>query len=84
MGKDTQAVHDFFVEVADNSPIPIMVYNFPGAASGIDLSSDALIALSEHQNIFGTKLTCAGIGKGHRVSRHVHTKEYQARHPTKL
>lgn len=68
MGKDRQAIHDFFTEVADKSPLPVVVYNFPGAAAGIDLDSDAIIALSEHPNIIGVKLTCAGIAKGRVVS----------------
>ena len=37
--------------------LPVMVYNFPGAAAGIDLDSDLLIELSEHQNCFGVKVT---------------------------
>ncbi|CDZ98673.1 DapA-like [Phaffia rhodozyma] len=82
MGKDRQALHDFFTEVADKSPLPVMIYNFPGAAAGIDLDSDLIIALSEHQNIIGVKLTCAGIGKGARISKYVQTEEYKKRHPT--
>lgn len=38
-----------------------MVYNFPGAASGIDLDSDFLIELSEHQNCFGAKVSTENI-----------------------
>lgn len=33
-----------------------MIYNFPGAASGIDLDSDFLIELSELPNCFGAKV----------------------------
>ena len=84
MGRDTQAIYDFFIEVADASPLPVMVYNFPGAAAGIDLTSDIIIKLSEHQNIIGVKLTCAGIGKGHRIARHTKSAEYKKRHPTPL
>lgn len=80
MGKDRAALKAFFVEVMDKSPIPIMIYNFPGAASGIDLDSDFLIELSEHQNCFGAKLTCAGIGKGHRLAKHTQSASYLARH----
>jgi dihydrodipicolinate synthase/N-acetylneuraminate lyase len=53
-----------------------------GAAAGIDFDSDFLIALSEHQNCFGAKLTCASIGKGHRLSAHTQSAAYKARHPT--
>ncbi|EPQ27852.1 uncharacterized protein PFL1_04596 [Pseudozyma flocculosa PF-1] len=61
------AIKEFFVAVADASPIPVMMYNFPACASGIDLDSDLLIDISQHPNICGAKLTCAMIGKGARI-----------------
>ncbi|KAI4717764.1 dihydrodipicolinate synthase [Aureobasidium sp. EXF-10727] len=54
---------DFYEEVADNSQIPIVVYNFPGVTSGIDLGVDVLSRLAKHPNIVGVKLTCANAGK---------------------
>ncbi|KAK9386668.1 hypothetical protein V1515DRAFT_627806 [Lipomyces mesembrius] len=54
--KDRKPLKEFFTIVFDESPIPIMIYNFPGAASGIDLESDTLIELSEHPNCFGVKV----------------------------
>ncbi|TGZ81984.1 aldolase [Ascodesmis nigricans] len=59
---------DFFRDVADKSPIPIIIYNFPGAASGIDLDSDAIIKLSKYPNIVGCKLTCGNTGKLGRIA----------------
>lgn len=59
---------EFFRKVADESPIPILIYNFPGAVSGIDLDSDTIIALSKHRNIVGCKLTCGNTGKLGRVA----------------
>ncbi|KIY65726.1 putative dihydrodipicolinate synthase [Cylindrobasidium torrendii FP15055 ss-10] len=82
MGRDKAALKRFFIDVLDKSPLPVMIYNFPGAASGIDFDSDFLIDLSEHQNCFGAKLTCAGIGKGHRLSAHTQSEAYKKRHPT--
>jgi dihydrodipicolinate synthase/N-acetylneuraminate lyase len=29
MAKNRKAIKDFFVTVFDNSPIPVMIYNFP-------------------------------------------------------
>lgn len=63
--KDT--VMNFFLDVATASPIPILIYNFPPAASGIDLSSDAIIELAQHPNIVGCKLTCGNTGKLNRI-----------------
>ena len=60
-------VSDFFRAVADASPIPIVIYNFPGAVGGLDLSSDVIVELSAHPNIAGVKLTCGNTGKLARV-----------------
>ncbi|KAF4445842.1 dihydrodipicolinate synthetase [Fusarium austroafricanum] len=59
-------IHHFTV-VADQSPIPILIYNYPGACSGLDLSSDTIITLSQHPNIVGVKLTCGNTGKLARI-----------------
>lgn len=61
------SVIEFFQTVADQSPIPILIYNYPGAVSGMDLSSDVIIQLSAHPNIVGVKLTCGNTGKLNRI-----------------
>lgn len=53
----------FHREVADASPIPTMVYNFPKVTAGIDLDSETIAALGAHPNIVGTKLSCGHLGK---------------------
>lgn len=61
-------LRDFFIAVAERSPIPILIYNFPAAANGIDLDSDTICALAAaHPNIVGVKLTCGNTGKLARV-----------------
>lgn len=44
----------FFELTADESPIPVMIYNMPGN-SGINLSSSLITKLSKHPNITGVK-----------------------------
>ncbi|QSZ30305.1 hypothetical protein DSL72_004827 [Monilinia vaccinii-corymbosi] len=61
------SVIEFFTAVADQSPIPLLMYNYPGAVSGMDLSSDVIIHLSAHPNIVGVKLTCGNTGKLNRI-----------------
>jgi 4-hydroxy-2-oxoglutarate aldolase len=61
-------VMEFFHDVASASPIPILIYNFPPAAGGIDLTSDDIIELSKHSNIVGCKLTCGNTGKLNRIA----------------
>lgn len=63
----SKSILKFFNDVADASPIPIIIYNYPGAVSGIDLSSDIVIGLSKHSNIVGVKLTCGNTGKLNRI-----------------
>jgi 4-hydroxy-2-oxoglutarate aldolase len=68
--KDT--IMSFFHDVATASPIPILIYNYPGAVSGLDLNSDAIIELAQHPNIVGCKLTCGNTGKLNRIAAATH------------
>lgn len=36
------AIKQFFTDVAEASPIPILVYNYPGASAGIDIDSELM------------------------------------------
>lgn len=54
-GSMTEAVlENYFREVADASPIPVMLYNMPGN-SGINMSSGLVKRLALHPNIVGVK-----------------------------
>ncbi|KAK2877037.1 hypothetical protein FQN49_001463 [Arthroderma sp. PD_2] len=65
---DQSTLFEYFTKVADGSPLPIILYNFPGVVSGIDMDSDFIIRLSQHPNIIGTKFTCGSTGKLCRVA----------------
>jgi L-threo-3-deoxy-hexylosonate aldolase len=65
---DEDALITYFTKVADESPLPLILYNYPGAVAGIDMDSDLLIRLAEHPNIVGTKFTCGNTGKLTRVA----------------
>ena len=67
-GHKANTITEFFQDVADSSPIPIMIYNYPAAVAGIDLSSDTIIELAKHPNIIGCKLTCGNTGKLARIA----------------
>jgi 4-hydroxy-2-oxoglutarate aldolase len=49
-----EALIHHYHAVADDSPIPILVYNMP-ANTGIDLSAQTVAAMAEHPNIIGIK-----------------------------
>lgn len=55
MTKD--AVCEFFEEVADASPVPVVIYNFPGVAAGLNVDSPMLDRLAKHANIVGVKVS---------------------------
>lgn len=58
MSKD--AICEFFEEVGDNSPLPVLIYNFPGVAAGLNVDSTMLDRLAKHQNIVGVKVSVIG------------------------
>ncbi|MGC9334194.1 MAG: dihydrodipicolinate synthase family protein [Anaerolineae bacterium] len=53
---------NYYRMVADQSPLPIIIYNLP-PATGIDLSAELLVDLSLHPNIAGVKDTGGNISK---------------------
>ncbi|THH30982.1 hypothetical protein EUX98_g3227 [Antrodiella citrinella] len=66
----------FHREVADASPIPTMIYNFPTVTAGLDLDSDTITTLAAHPNIVGTKLSCGNIGKLQRLTSALNPSEF--------
>jgi 4-hydroxy-2-oxoglutarate aldolase len=68
MKKDT--ITEFFNDVASESPIPVLIYNFPGVTAGIDIDSDMIseLATANVGKVVGCKLTCGNLGKLHRVA----------------
>lgn len=65
-GKATTAavISHFFDDVAANSSLPIVIYNFPGVCNGVDLDSETITKLAQkHPNIVGVKLTCGSVAK---------------------
>ncbi|WWD20281.1 hypothetical protein CI109_104757 [Kwoniella shandongensis] len=71
------ACKTFFLDVQAASPLPVMIYNFPGAAGGIDLDSDIIEAIAkEGPNICGVKLTCGAVGKLTRITAQTATSSF--------
>nr|XP_046197681.1 4-hydroxy-2-oxoglutarate aldolase, mitochondrial-like [Oncorhynchus gorbuscha] len=51
---DSRALVHHFTQVADNSPVPVVLYSVP-ANTGLDLPVDAVVRLAQHPNILGLK-----------------------------
>jgi len=63
----------FYRTVADRSPLPVIIYNFP-QATGYDIPAEVVIELAEHPNLIGIKESAGVIEKVKRMvegTRHV-------------
>ena len=58
----TEALKKHYFELAEESHIPIIIYNMP-ANSGMDLSADQILTLSTHPNIIGLKDSGGNLAK---------------------
>ncbi|KAG7783275.1 hypothetical protein KL910_005342 [Ogataea haglerorum] len=60
----------YYTSIAKQSPIPVLIYNFPAVAGGIDMSSDLILRIAgKAPNVAGCKLTCASVAKLARVAQ---------------
>jgi len=57
---DAQAL--YYRAVADQAKIPIFIYNWP-QVTGVDISVDAVVALSHHPNLFAIKESSGNLEK---------------------
>src|SRR6478672_5586019 len=63
----------FFRLVADQSPLPVIIYNFP-QATGYDIPAELVIELADHPNIIGIKESSGDVEKARKIvegTRHV-------------
>ncbi|KAF9500422.1 dihydrodipicolinate synthetase [Pleurotus eryngii] len=79
-----KALKTFWKDVSAASPLPVIVYNYPGAAGGIDLDSEVITELAQEcPNLCGVKLTCGNVGKLTRIADAVSNAEFAAAYPRK-
>src|SRR5271165_2719599 len=63
----------FYRTVADRSPLPVIIYNFP-QATGYDIPAELVIELAEHPNLIGIKESSGSIEKVQKMvegTRHI-------------
>jgi len=63
----------FYRTVADRSPLPVIIYNFP-QATGYDMPAEVVIELAGHPNLIGIKESSGDVEKVRKVvegTRHV-------------
>jgi 4-hydroxy-2-oxoglutarate aldolase len=63
----------FFRTVADRSPLPVIIYNFP-QATGYDIPAEVVIELADHPNVIGIKESGGDVEKVRKMAegtRHI-------------
>jgi 4-hydroxy-2-oxoglutarate aldolase len=63
----------FYRTVADRSPLPIIIYNFP-QATGYDIPAEVVVELAEHPNLIGIKESSGDVEKVRKMvqgTRHI-------------
>ena len=55
--------------LADNSPLPLMIYNVPGR-TGSNITVETTLKLAEHGNIFGTKEASGNFSQCMEIIKH--------------
>jgi len=69
---------NYFRTVADRSPLPILIYNFP-QCTGIDLSAEVVVELAGHSNIIGIKESSGDLAKVERIVQLTRTVKREVR-----
>jgi dihydrodipicolinate synthase/N-acetylneuraminate lyase len=67
------AMLNYFRTVADRSPLPVLLYNFP-QCTGYDLGVELIAELAGHRNIIGIKESSGDLAKVERIvqrTRHI-------------
>jgi len=59
---DGHAMRRHYLELADRSPLPMLLYNMP-ANTGVDLSAETVVELSQHPTIVGIKDSSGNVVK---------------------
>lgn len=66
-GKATtpSVIASFFHDIAQESSLPVILYNFPGVCNGVDLDAEMITAIkrAHPSNVVGVKLTCGSVAK---------------------
>lgn len=58
---DGAALTSYYTEIADASPLPVLLYVAPGYANGVSIAAPVLAELASHPNIRGIKDTSAAM-----------------------
>ncbi len=60
---DSYALLAHYRAIADASSLPLVIYNMPASAAGLDLDAATICTLAEHPNIIGVKDSAGNMAK---------------------
>ncbi|OTA69361.1 dihydrodipicolinate synthetase family protein [Hypoxylon sp. EC38] len=63
-----QGLVEWYTTVADKSPIPILIYNYPGVTNGLLVTPETYEKLAAHPNIVGCKMSHGNVSYHVQVS----------------
>ncbi|XP_066514241.1 4-hydroxy-2-oxoglutarate aldolase, mitochondrial-like [Hoplias malabaricus] len=72
----SSALIHHYTQVADSSPVPVVLYNVP-ANTSLDLPVDAVIHLSQHPNIVGIKESGGDVTKMALIAHKTRSQDFQ-------
>jgi 4-hydroxy-tetrahydrodipicolinate synthase len=64
-----QGIIDHYNAVADNSPVPVILYNVPGR-TGSNILADTTLRLADHDNILGTKEASGSLEQCMKIAKY--------------
>lgn len=73
---DASALIHHYTEVADQSPVPVVLYSVP-ANTGLELPLEAVLTLAQHQNILGLKDSGGDITRMALIAHRTSTLHFQ-------
>lgn len=71
-----EALVEWYTEVADNSPVPVLIYVYPGVTNGTNVAPSTIKTLSAHQNIVGIKFSHADVTSYSEVGLDEEVKDF--------
>ncbi|KAF3010841.1 hypothetical protein E8E13_008861 [Curvularia kusanoi] len=63
-----EGIREWYTVVADKSPLPILIYNYPGVTNGVMVTPETYRILAQHPNIVGCKMSHAVVSWHNQVS----------------
>lgn len=64
-----QGIYQHYVQVANASPVPVILYNVPGR-TGSNVTADTTIKLAAHENIIGIKEASGNLEQCMAIAKH--------------